>query len=52
MKDEGILNFLSCFLAAALMDLINRVFRQFMDQFLIVFVDDMIIYSLNSVSGY
>ena len=30
---------------ASFMDLINRVFRDFLDKFLIVFIDDIFIYS-------
>ncbi|WMV58639.1 hypothetical protein MTR67_052024 [Solanum verrucosum] len=30
---------------AALMDLINRVYRQYLDMFVIVFIDDILIYS-------
>ena len=30
---------------AALMDLINRVFRPFLDQFVIIFIDDILVYS-------
>ena len=30
---------------AAFMDLMNRVFRRYMDQFLVVFIDDILVYS-------
>ena len=29
------------------MDLINRVFRPYLDQFLVVFIDDILVYSKN-----
>ena len=32
---------------AAFMDLMNRVFRPFLDQFVIVFIDDIMLYSKN-----
>ena len=32
---------------AAFMDLMNRVFRDFLDQFMIVFIDDILVYSKN-----
>ena len=31
----------------AFMDLMNRVFRDFLDQFVIVFIDDILVYSKN-----
>ena len=30
---------------AAFMDLINRVFKPYMDQFVVVFIDDILVYS-------
>ena len=30
---------------AAFMDLINRVFRPYVDQFIVVFIDDILVYS-------
>ena len=32
---------------AAFMDLMNRVFRPYLDQFVIVFIDDILVYSRN-----
>ena len=32
---------------AAFMDLMNRVFRPFLDQFVIVFIDNIMVYSKN-----
>ena len=32
---------------AAFMDLMNRVFKQYIDKFVIVFIDDILIYSQN-----
>ena len=34
---------------AAFMDLINRVFQPYLDQFVVVFVDDILIYSQSEV---
>ena len=33
--------------ALALMDLMNRVFRSYLDSFVIVFIDDILVYSEN-----
>ena len=30
---------------AAFMDLMNRVFRPYVDQFVVVFIDDILVYS-------
>lgn len=38
----GLINALAVF-----MDLTNKVFRQFLDQFAIVFIDDILLYSRN-----
>ena len=32
---------------AAFMDLMNRVFRPYVDQFMVVFIDDILVYSKN-----
>ena len=32
---------------AAFMDLMNRVFRPYLDQFVVVFIDDILVYSKN-----
>ena len=32
---------------AAFMDLMNRVFEDFLDKFVIVFIDDILVYSKN-----
>ena len=32
---------------ATFMDLMNRVFKQYLDLFIIVFIDDILIYSMN-----
>ena len=29
------------------MDLINRVFRPYLDRFVVVFIDDILVYSIN-----
>ena len=31
--------------SAAFMDLMNRVFRSYVDQFVVVFIDDILVYS-------
>ena len=33
---------------AAFMDLMNRVFHPYLDQFVIVFIDDILVYSKNA----
>ena len=33
---------------AAFMDLINRIFQSYLDQFVVVFIDDILIYSRNT----
>ena len=35
---------------AAFMDLMNRVFRPYLDQFVIVFIDDILVYSQDEES--
>ena len=32
---------------AAFMDLMNRVFRPYLDRFVVVFIDDILVYSIN-----
>ena len=32
----------------AFMDLMNRVFRPYLDQFIVVFIDDILVYSKNA----
>ena len=32
---------------AVFMDLMNRVFHQYLDQFMVVFIDDILVYSIN-----
>ena len=32
---------------AAFMDLMNKVFRPYIDQFVVVFIDDILVYSKN-----
>ncbi|WP_171949945.1 reverse transcriptase family protein, partial [Proteus mirabilis] len=34
---------------AAFMDLMNRVFKEFLDKFVIVFIDDILVYSKTQV---
>ena len=34
---------------AAFMDLMNRVFQPYLDQFVVVFIDDILIYSQSAV---
>ena len=34
---------------AAFMDLMNKVFRSYLDRFMIVFIDDILVYSKSSV---
>ena len=33
--------------SVAFMDLMNRVFRPYLDQFVVVFIDDILVYSKN-----
>ena len=37
---------------AAFMDLMNRVFRPYVDQFVVVFIDDILVYSKDRESQY
>ncbi len=34
---------------APFMDLMNRVFQQFLDQFVVIFIDDILIYSRSDI---
>ena len=42
-----VMSFVLTNVSAAFMDLMNRVFKQYLDLFVIVFVDDILIYSRN-----
>ena len=37
---------------AAFMDLMNRVFKQYLDKYVIVFVDDILVYSKTKVGSF
>ena len=37
---------------AVSMDLMNRIFREFLDRFVVIFVDDILIYSLMLIENY
>ena len=34
--------------SAAFMDLVNKVFHPYLDQFVIIFIDDILVYSKNA----